>query len=115
MYCKFHQITSTDSVCSRSELPENPESCWVDIEAEIRIYDGEEFDTLHFSFYVTTPKYLTKEVVNDGYLFGNALLIVNKFNLENIENSFRKLASSTTGDSWEEIYKKLIPYGNRWS
>jgi hypothetical protein len=68
----------------------------------------EEASEESFAVVICTPRWLEGEIeANGGVLMGRHYLLVNRFDSERIKKFLVNYAAGCTGDSWDEIAKKL--------
>lgn len=93
-------IYSIDLPEGDPSLPEDPENCWIVLQADIGLNDGTEAaDT--FTFYVCTVKKLSAIVKEKNYRFGRHLIIVDRFDWQMVESAIFKICDETGGENWE--------------
>ena len=107
---KLDGIFSPDLPSGYSELPECPDNCWIIVHADIGLDDGNNAADC-FTFYVSTPKYLSQILTEGYYQAGRALVIVNEFDWFVVEEAIGDICSKVVGDSWEKIAEQLSKYG----
>ena len=86
---------------SAPELPDNPENCWVNLDAVIGPEGSEGGD--NFSFAVVTPNALAV----DEPRWGRGLLIVSVFSWPVIHALVERLLSRAARPSWPEVAAEL--------
>jgi immunity protein 8 of polymorphic toxin system len=88
-----------------SEYPSDPECFLLLLEAEIgadQLPGGEVF-----RFNVCTPQWLSTRLVEGGEVWGQGLLVVSDWNVEQIRLAVVAMCSRTTGTTWQEVAQKL--------
>lgn len=90
--------------------PENPDNFSLFIQAMIGPL-GEEGEE-SFNFLVCTPKRLTSELEDNGFLFGKAYLFVREYNYKVIHKTIKDLCDRIYGDNWNVIAQKLSRFGH---
>jgi hypothetical protein len=111
MKAKLKGIYSIDLPEGKSSLPEDPENCWIVLQADIGLDDGTEAaDT--FTFYICTPKKLATIVIDEKYQLGRHLIVVDRFEWQLIESIVLKICSEAIGEDWEGIAKYISRFGH---
>lgn len=111
MKAKLKGIYSIDLPEGQPSLPEDPENCWIVLQADIGLDDGTQAaDT--FTFYICTPKKLSAIVKEEKHQLGRHLIIVDQFDWELLESTIVKICDEATGENWEEIAEQISRYGH---
>ena len=106
---KIDGLFSVDLPDPSTDFPEDPEDCWIIVMADIGLEGSPGAD--EFTFYVCTPKRLSKVVQHEGFQFGRHLLIVERFDWDTVERAIARICEEATGDTWEQVAKKIGRYG----
>lgn len=100
---------SSDIPEGEPTLPQNPECCWIPVVAEIGTDTVGGADS--FTFYVTTPVFLTKLLNTDRVQLGHGLIVMNEFDWGDLYEAVQSIIDKCEADSWEEIVGKISCYG----
>lgn len=66
-----------------------------------------------FNFLVCTPKWIERDLEKYGFLLGRGYsIIVKRYDFTQIQKIIQDLCRRVSGDSWEEIARKLGLYGH---
>jgi|SRR5689334_10316076 hypothetical protein len=92
-------------------VPDDPERFCVFVVAMVgpRTGEGEE----SFEIAVCSPKWLEQRIESDGFAIGMHHLFVADYNPAQIRKILTKLIERYSGDSWEEVARKVGKIG-RW-
>ena len=82
--------------------PVDASDCEIYCEAEIGMKGELGADV--FFFTVATPKFLLRQ---GGCRWGRGYLIVDSFSWEAVESAIKKLLAQSSGNTWDEVAKKL--------
>lgn len=70
-----------------------------------------------FCFFVCTPNWILSKAINRDFgdfgVFGKHMIVVTEYDWDKIRQLIENLCSDTSGESWNEIARKLARYG-RW-
>ena len=91
------------------KIPENPLDFWVNLWAHIGFKGNNAADD--FVFYVCSPSRLATVVQVEGPQFGRHLLIVERFDWDEIEAEIQSLLEGIEGDDWESVAQQIGRYG----
>jgi hypothetical protein len=95
----------------RTGPPENPEAFaeWVDLDVEatdgFRVFGGEVF-----SFCVCTPSWLARKTTAASPIWGHKLLVVERWDIEEIETAARQLCEGLRVSDWATAITELSRY-----
>ena len=104
MRAKLKSLHSPDVDLDRPNF-KDPKDVFCLVQAEIGSENSKGADI--FGFIVCTPLGLAGEMENKPIISGHGLLIVNEFNIQEIESYISSLCNQTTGKNWDEIARKL--------
>lgn len=110
MKIKLDGIYSPDLPSGYAELPDEPENCWVVINADIGLDDGNS-STDCFTFYITTPQYLGGSLSEVKHQFGCGLIILESFDWFVVESAIMDLCAKIKVKSWDHAVQELSRYG----
>ena len=102
-------IFSIDLSSGKPELPEDPENCWIVIQADIGAYGGSGADT--FTFYVCTINKLNHNLSIKNFKFGRHLILVKRFDWDIVEHAIKSMLDELEADTWEQLAAKIHEYG----
>lgn len=104
-------LCSIDLPNGLSQLPRNPDDCWILVYADIGMAGSEAVET--FLFYVCTLARLSRIVQQEGFEFGRHLIILERFDWKMVERAIASICDASVGETWEEVAMKLGSYGER--
>jgi hypothetical protein len=86
-------------------VPDDPTNVGVYIELGVGPKDGpgEEY----FGFLVATPQWLKERVERDGPKLGEALLVVEQFDLVQVHDVLDSLVSRCAAPTWSDVQRRL--------
>jgi Immunity protein 8 len=91
-----------------TSLPEDPGDCWVVVTASIGLAEDEGSDD--FTLYVCTPRRLDRVVADESQLWGQHLLIVERFDWSVVRTAVEKMCDEITDETWDAIASRLSRY-----
>lgn len=89
----------------KPRIPDEPDACAVLIQAEIGPKGSEGAEI--FQFEVVTPRWL---LANPQLRWARSQLFLPEFSWNEVEALLKRLVSSVSGETWEEIAIKLSRY-----
>ncbi len=92
-------------------LPENEGDFGLELRAMFGPDNGEGEES--FDIFVCSPLWLASKVEKDGIVIGRHYLIVDDFDIDEIQAFLKKYADGCSGKAWNEVAQKLARIG-RW-
>jgi hypothetical protein len=105
MQAELRSLVSPSLPSGLNEAPDNPRDCWVVMQADIG-YEGGD-GTEIFTFYVTTPAFLERNLDDEGYELGRGLIVVKRFDWAVVEKLIKRICADVQGDSWAVLAQTL--------
>lgn len=106
-----NDLCSIDLPRGKSQLPRDPDDCWILVYANIGMEGSADAET--FLFYVCTLKRITRMVHHEGFELGRHLVLLERFDWRRVEEAIGAVCAECTGETWEEIASKLGIFGAR--
>lgn len=108
MRAELKTLYSSSLPSGETELPVERQDFWVIMKADIGTVGAEGADC--FTFYVTSPNFLSKSIAHDECQIGRGLLILNEFDWDQVERAVTTICAQAEGDTWEQIAAYLSRY-----
>lgn len=110
MHAELKYLHSPDALNLQNYVPDDPECFQVLLQAIVGPHKGEGEES--FDFLVCTPRWLEKELLDKGFVFGRHRLIVGRYDYNLLWQTISDLCTSVKGADWEAIGNKLSSFGH---
>ena len=110
MHATIRRLHTPDAPGFRDFVPQDESDFALLVQVVAGPHDGEGEES--FDIEVVTPAHLSRRLSRSGPMSGRHLLLVDRFNADEIERWLERAVAACTGASWREVAKKLSRIGH---